>query len=383
MPKKITTQEIASPFEITNAGSTTYIKRALGDVARRFPTGGLGLEQIEAYLRSYGLECIVCGVKPSGIRDKLKAYLASYVHAGYPMIIVGEMYSSAVKENSYKCMGLHAITALGYAISPKFKSGSLSNRIERLFAHDDNIGPFTSFQFRDCPTGTFEKLLKTPSVPEKDATAIQNEIQSPSSNVLRKKEHEITEYLENESGMKPEGIVYRKFVPAYLVIPLNQKIRLPYEVVATFAEQIQIIWDKKIPWRANDHEEICWSIEMKEVSELKAELSRSQEITKDEDFRSLLSLAMPKYVWRLAFSANINGQEVRLADYLFDATDLIQGGGVVGRVEYRKNQYSKTFVTRVSAFVHEWMNRYSAEPDPSVWPILHTLYGSILEAEAA
>ena len=377
LPKKITTQEIPSPFEITNISSSTFIKRTVGDVARRFPTGGLGLEQIESYLRTLGLECIVCGIKTEELQEKLKDYLASYVQAGYPMIIVGNMYVSNSSDKNFRHLGLHAITALGYAHTEKFDSGNQSKRIERLFAHDDNVGPFTSFHFETCDLGQFTEYLKSDITPIKPkmhfgAGAKENGIPI---NQGTGQEGSVTGYLSNRSGRPNVGVTDRKFVPGYLIIPINGKIRLPYEIVHTFARQISLAYERKksVWFEAGKSHSISWSINLVEVSKLKADLWKAKGIKKDSDFSRLLQISMPKYIWRLNFSTLIAGEELSWVDFLIDATDLLQGGGVLAALKHDLNDGSEPFLSLIIASVREWITRYPDQVLPQVYPLLQTI----------
>lgn len=372
MPKKITTTEIVSPFEITNSSSNTYTKRAIGDVTRRFPTGGLSLEQIESYLRLYGVECIVCGILPNEVGQKLKDYLASYVRGGYPMIVVGSMYGSAQKDEDFELMGLHAVTALGYSESTTFEKDNKSQRIQRLYAHDDNIGPFTSFHFNTCETGNFTKLLKS-----------KNKIESHDKIIDRIKgtlgdtpEDNITCYLENKSGIAKSGFAFRKFVPKYLIIPVNSKIRLPYEIVCTIAKQIGYAYEKRksIIFGGKQAPTSGWDIELMDVSKVKQYIATSKTITRDNDFQELICIPMPKYVWRLGFTGFVEGTEIPWVDILLDATDLLQGGGVLAIITHDKYETAQTFTCALVMFIKEWIERYPHEIDADAEPIIQTLY---------
>lgn len=372
MPNKITTNEIVSPYEITNASSNTFTKRAAGDVSRRFPTGGLSLEQIESYLRSYGLECIVCGILSNEANDKLKDYLASYVKGGCPMIVVGSMYGSVHKDRGYKLMGLHAVTALGYSESQNYEKGNISKRIQRLYAHDDNVGPFTSFHFRHCARGDFTSLLEknNPPISPEEIMAVITEKRD------QVPEDAITCYLENQSGISKSGFAFRKLVPKYLIIPVNSKVRLPYEIVCTVARQFEFAYEKrKRGWFGNGTApNLAWNIELMEVSDIKQHLAIAETITRDEDHINLLSMPMSKYIWRLRFMGHVDDKELPWVDILLDATDLLQGGGVLALITHDKTKYADTFAGVLTVFTREWIERYQNEIDADVEPIIRTLY---------
>lgn len=372
MPKKITTNEIASPFEITNASSNTYTKRALGDVSRRFPTGGLSLEQIENYLRQYGLECIVCGVLPSEKDEKIKDYLASYVNGGYPMIAVGDIYTSKNKESGFKKQGLHAITVLGYAQGMNFEHGSSSQLIDRLFAHDDNIGPFSRFDFSKLKQGEFLNQLEK----ETHSNEVDDILKSIKGEKEKPVEHYITHFLESKLKMAPSSVLYRRLVPKYMILPVNGKIRLPYEIVSALAKQISTVFEKRKTILTGDpNPPSCgWSIDLLEVSAVKKYISSLSSVSRDEDYFRQLCMPMPKHIWKLSFFGCANGEQIPWVDIFLDATDLLQGSALLTVLTHNQNTYGETFGCAIAAFSKEWVERYPHEIDPDVEPIIMALY---------
>lgn len=382
MPRKIATDEIPSPYDITKIGSSTYIKRDKGDVSRQFPAGGLGLEQIESYLRKFDLECIVCGLRAEVANSRIKEYLDSYLRAGYPMIIVGNMYVRQKTGADYELRGLHAITALGYADSNTFVAGSAAQRMERLFAHDDNVGPFTSFRFDTTPEvmTAASEALKVENFPTAEDIVRR----------VRRNEHDENsnssqEFLSNESGLESESRTYRRILPLYLVIPINSKVRVPLEVVTTLATLIFNAFEKikKATWGVRKTPPtISWSCRLKDVSTVKRELRTQETVERNDDFIELLMKPMPRYLWDVSFAEqNSSDRPTTLIQILVDATDLLQGGGVVGIVVHDvDNPNAEAFNSFLSRSVIDWVARSLSQQGAQVVPILRSLNALFQEA---
>jgi hypothetical protein len=371
MPKKITTDEIPSPFEITKTGSSTYIKRSQEDVARQFPTQGMGLEQIEGYLRSHDLECIVCGLKPDVANSRIREYLDSYLRAGFPMIVVGNLYTESEKEGIYRAEGLHAMTALGYADSNAFVSNSASSRIQRLFAHDDNIGPFTSFRFERVNTNV---LIDEPVSATTTVEHIKRVLESGS----QAGDISSRDVLANKSGIAGLNALQRVLVPVYLVIPINRKVRVPLEIVLNFANSINDMFDQLKPsiyGQNTSQPEVSFSCRLKEVSTVKDEIrSRKFLVGYHEQAKFLIS-PMPKYVWDISFSEKDDSNRPSvLVQILVDATDLLQGGSIVWVLWNVNRPNAVTLISCIARMGKDWIERNARMLDPSILPLVRSLY---------
>lgn len=355
-PRNITTEAIPSPYEITNKSNNIYSKKSLGDISRRFPTSGLTLEQIEFYLRSHEFDCIVCGINPEESTDKLKDYLATYVKGGHPMIVVGRVYATNDISQGYSFIGNHAVTALGYGEQEKNISGAEYSKIEKLYAHDDNIGPFASYHFTDVNSDGFLKILEN-----------QN-------SELITWERKIKGYLANESGLRNGNQFYRIFVPCYFLIPINHKIRLPSEPLSAFVKHLVTYFKKtKMDISENDCAlDLSWRLELEQYDATKSHFLKSSKIPYDKK-TLLLVERMPKYIWRLQFFSIADNNRSEAIDILFDATDISQSVGVLALVAYDQ-PHTKTIQMQFLRWIKSRCERPSKEVEESITPVFKSIY---------
>jgi hypothetical protein len=213
LTKKFTTQEIPSPFEITNTGSANMQEPAIGTIARKFPTNGLSLPQIDSYIRRCGLESIVFSLHPTDDASALLDYTAAFVRGGSPILLLGSLHASDHREDGYDRLGYHAMTILGFSVADGFQPGPWASRIARLFAHDDNVGPFSSFQIERLSMDKHEGLLgsdarnivktKPPNGNGKSISTLQE--QTPKGTI----------HLLNQSGLQRVGGEVYRIISSY------------------------------------------------------------------------------------------------------------------------------------------------------------------------
>lgn len=371
LPKRLTTPQIPSPYEITNLAYNGNSFPAPGEILRKFPTKGLSLPQIEACLRSFNLDPLIIGLSPERQIDLLQEYCGTFVRAGNPIIILGELYVSDDEKKNYRPLGMHAITALGFATSQGFLEGHWSNRIERIFAHDDNLGPFSSFHISQVDRRTFEGYLR-PGLHLEDPTGWKNGNGNSSSS---EKESPPYRHLFNRSGLVNEGTeVFRRFVPLYLAVPIEPKIRLPYETLALFMEQILGLLldpedvDQNMPMSSAPTSHF---IELHDITTLKTSVLRNKSLNK-EIKESILSATLPKHIWFTGITRRgTDDNDDPLLSFLFDATALRQSGGLLSIVAFDARDHSSPTLNRIRKALS---NRHLKNAVPaSIEPIIRDL----------
>ena len=340
LPKYLTTQLIPSPYEITRLGSQLLKAPAtgVGEVTRRFPTNGLTVEQIAAALDSQGLDSIVCGLKP----DQLAEYTAAFVGGGCPMIVVGRLYTSAHRDHGYGQGILHAITVLGYASSDRRLAGPSSDRIERIYAHDDNVGPYTSYAVQVLDRCKFPELLVNPG----------NSGQGDSL------ERAVKAHLFNASGRALTGQHYRRMVPVYVIVPVNPKIRFPYETVFLLATQIAKLISTHAPGRWSPGTvipQVAWGIRLRDLSTYMAEI-RAADWLDPEAWRTCATSSWPRFLWVLRFTTVDADQP--LLELVLDATALRQAPMLLAA--HTPEPLSIDEETLISVLI-AWIDGYLAE----------------------
>jgi hypothetical protein len=166
----------------------------------------------------------------------------------------------------------------------------------RLYAHDDQVGPFARMEF--LPGG----LLNTAQV--------------------------------NEKGKRFETAAD----PSMMIVPLYHKVRIPFSQIVQFAISV----DRQINdvRSANPHpqslqERIVWHLELLQLDDYRARL---REVPMPEATKlALLTKPMPRFVWVL----NANSQDgTRLFDLLLDPTDLLQGRLFLDAVPYDQQAFT-------------------------------------------
>lgn len=256
-----------SPNEITkNAGNLFF------NSGRTFPNHGLDVYQICKAIENVGL---VTELRNKNIFlndiDTVKAFVYGYLKLGLPVLL-------GIKIDG---IGDHLITVSGYkeikAISRFSQTISLkSHFIERFYAHDDQIGPFSRIGFNG------NKILTS-------------------------------WWLKDDVQNKLEATVSSVFVP------LHPKIRITFEEVYkkinNFDKFLYLIFDT-----LNTKIELVWDIYLDFSESLKSEIKNNPTIRKFKK-REILTKQMPRFIWRSICIID----DKYVVEIIFDATDIGRG----------------------------------------------------------
>lgn len=284
---------LKSPSQITKDADNVS-----PDGGRLFPNKGLNLLQICNAIVNSGL---VSEIKQPDITlyneigesigafvssTYLKKILNAYSPIGIPIILV-------IKVPNGNQIGMHAIVVSGYKqnapahIAPEEKINFLSENIEKIYAHDDQWGPFVRIDF------------------ENDADLI-------------------TPWSVTSEAKLPTRL-------ANIVIPVYPKIRISYEDIEVivrgfdtiltlfFSDKIvaDLVWDIKINFSENFKNQIINS-------------SLDEEVKFYHIFKSL-----PKYIW--VASCFVSGNKI--LDFSFDATDVNSGMIAISIISYLPDEF--------------------------------------------
>ena len=274
---------LKSPSEITSDADT------IGpDGSRLFPNKGLDLLQLcQAILKS-GLVSEV--KKPDlNIYDEdgkiikevvschyLKKILNSYSSLGLPIILIILVPSG----NSH---GLHAIAVFGYnqkapeKIPPKDEISFLADNIEKIYAHDDQWGPFVKIEFID------DYNIKTP-------------------------------WTDSDHDHKPTLI-------ERIIVPVYPKVRISYEDIEILILGFDAIFTSF--FRNKIIQDLVWDIKIDYSEKFKDVILASYLSNRDKI--KLISKSMPRFIW----IATCYISKHKIFEFSFDATDV--NSGMIGK----------------------------------------------------
>lgn len=258
------------------------------DGSRLFPNKGLSVLQICQAIFNSGLVSEVkqpdyietdANKNPTGYYVTnlyTKKILNAYSAIGIPIILVisvpdGEQY------------GLHAISVLGYKqkpaepVAPEPRIRWLAENIDRIYAHDDQWGPFVKVGF--------EKNIDL-----------------------------ITPWTEHHADHLPTKVTN-------IIVPVYPKVRISYEDIEAITLGLDAIltffFDKKIL------HDLVWDIKIFYSESFKADINGS---SLDDALKlERLTGSLPKYLWVAICYIG----KFKVFEFTFDATDV--NSGMIGR----------------------------------------------------
>lgn len=345
MPSWFTVHEIPSPFQITSSGWDGKIMPMEGETASRFPSNGMDVKQIVGCLRQHGIETSVLGLPTDDGCTKLLENIAAYLDAGTPILLVGTLYGKRIGEPHFTRRGLHAATVLGYGHRDTFKEDGWSGRIERIYIHDDTLGPFASYAIERCDAGTFPAVLQY---------GADQEVQPV--------ERVVTTYLKNNSAQEAGIGVSSYVVPRYIVVPINPKQHLPYPTVRDFAGQLYA-WHKRVGpmYYGGPFPPISWSIRLVDQVAFKTRILKNSAWLDIQQKESILNESLPRLLWTIDFTALVDDAEKMIAMLVLDATSLQQEGAVRNILVGDADRAETLFSLWLSCFEH-----YEARKDQTI-----------------
>lgn len=327
-----------SPVEITK-GAAALTSEV---VPRALPNKGLTSSQIIRAMVNVGLDPMCFS---ASIPWRLKATAYAYLKGKIPLLLTVALHDISKKKskrkyNYYK--NKHAVAITGFRlddIAPiavgKYGFKLRASKITKLYAHDDQVGPFARMVF--------------------DGKEIDvNEVDDPDN----------PKPLESmkTSWRGGDGIIgHTRALPEILFVPLYHKVRIDFDFVRKVALQFDSLLKQWLIVKGQPSlfHEVEWDIYLSHVNDLKEEIIDSPDLTQTAKERLALE-ALPKYVWRCILWK----QNKRLLEMLIDATD-IEGG----KYFLRAFAYDPGFYLGVCIISADWARGYSVRRLPS-WPIL-------------
>ncbi len=284
---------ILSPSAITAAAS----KYAPLD-SRYFPNSGLNAFQMASAIRNVGLEPYKVNAQSEFV---FKTTLFAYLKAGIPVILGFDLLNGSSGER----IGKHAVAVTGHSIPEEDASSDFNDfpldalKIDRIYVHDDGIGPFARMnidkeRFVEGDKQYFS--LTTSWMCASDTQACY------------------------------------KAIPEIFLIPLYHKIRIPFQsILNCLAPLISLFSINHIP-KTFYPNGLSWEIYLTTNNRLKSELLEEGSL-RGESLKTILVAGMPKYIWR----ALAKDGENKIVDFVFDATDIEQGAFLSNTIHYESN----------------------------------------------
>jgi hypothetical protein len=285
---------IPSPVEITKAANV-----AVSHSSRSLPSQGLNPNQMAAAMRAVGLDPFSVNASDEHI---LKSTVYAYLRGHVPILLGIKLFEK--DKSGYVFDGNHAVALTGYRLKkqkaiPSGKTGFLlrAARVDKIYAHDDQVGPYARMQFDGCCVDYKGEKFMSAATSWPDRAGKLDNVRA---------------------------------VPTLMLVPLYHKIRIPFEVIHDLAVRFDSLIELLRPFaRAVLPERVEWDIFLTTVNEYKSSLLKSSK----PSFlyrRAVLQENMPRFLWRATACL---GQDA-LFDLLFDATDIEQGQLFVRAVEY-------------------------------------------------
>ncbi|MDP2157450.1 MAG: hypothetical protein Q8K68_07065, partial [Nitrospirota bacterium] len=184
---------------------------------------------------------------------------------------------------------------------PVGSSGFLSkaSRIDKIYVHDDQIGPFARM--------------------ESDGVPVCLEKGNP-------------EFSLSTSWRGSSGVIgSARAVPVAILVPLYHKMRITYDVI----ERIVINFDSSVEtFRSNGlipqlGKRLEWDLFLSTINDLKEEILQSRDLDEAERIE-VLTERMPRFVWRA--TAVIDKKPI--VELVFDATDIEQGNFLIRAIRF-------------------------------------------------
>lgn len=252
---------LPSPSDITKSA-----KNLFQNSGRTYPNSGLDHFQIGNAIESVGLVSELRNSNKFADVSYLKAFVYAYNKMGLPILLGIDIVG----------LGGHLITIIGYKEEnnitfPRTPEMSLkASKIERLYVHDDQIGPFSRLGFNaagNIITGWWDTI---------------------------------------------DGFVKKEATLLSVFIPIHNKIRLTFENVYAKIRILDFYFFQRLPLV-----EVYWDIFLSFSNDYKEEINNSKSINPTLK-RKLLIEPLPKYIW---LAKGYLGAEC-IIELIFDATQI-------------------------------------------------------------
>lgn len=284
---KLFQHRIPAPVEITSWAGEQLPDNLIAAGARAFPNSGLTARQMAQAIKDVTLEPYVVR---AGSAYNVSAIIYAYLRGKIPPIL--SLHISSYDSDSECYIGAHAVAVTGFSlgrgdsrIESPLGFNLRSNKIDKIYVHDDQIGPFSRMEW---------SLLPSPS--------------QVGDEFIYK-------------GLKSSWSDHTFASPDFLLLPLYEKIRIPFSLIhdsmAALSSILEILRCRE--GSSMESMEPEWDIFLTTVGDYKTSV-REEYFNSGFNYTPCLYVDLPRFLWRVIL--RVSG-DVHL-DMLFDATGIAQ-----------------------------------------------------------
>jgi hypothetical protein len=277
---------VVRPATITTSANTIIYRRA----GRAMPSRSLSTEQMIEAIRRIGLEPLL---EPVVETTPLMSMIYGYLEFGIPVILMARL-----KEAGYQG---HAVTVTGFRIGDRVPQwteplnsdvDTKARRIERLYIHDDNLGPFARV-FPQAVEASFGTSAGLPS-----AYWPPFQLQS------------------FDADMNPEHTLF----PAVVMAPVYGKIRITFTDAHSWVQRLTVV----LGLIGVNCTSFVWDIKLTTTQRFKSLLRERYSAMKPA--MDMLSEPQPRFIWRAVACRGEN----EIVELLIDGTGISRSCPVFG-----------------------------------------------------
>jgi hypothetical protein len=297
------------PRVTADATQSIFAKRVL-------PSDGLTSSQICSAIRQNGLEPEVFVADKLAATVPLVSLMYGYLSYGLPLLMIARIQGYTDQAHAFAFNGFSQLAkqhAVELILPPDPQTGACQEaprftgaRINELYAHDDQIGPF-SHLYVHPPTVVGKTSTFTGSWPvprTEDAAVIE---------------------------------------PLHIIVPIYKKIRLSYIEAYLVVTQIRAVLEKTLLRNNVSVSYAEWDLRLTDTSAYKEEIGREKALPSDR-VRYLLCEPQPRYFWR----STLTLAGTRVAEFLIDATEFGKSNPLFG-VNYFHERVRTAFFSDLEA----------------------------------
>lgn len=286
----------------TKAPSLSEITILAGDKylnsGKIFPSKGLEVNQVCKAINKIGL---ISELRTELFNENLfKGYVYAYLRGEIP-VLLGLRFPSNDD---------HLVTINGYRFGKSSKNiKNISDNIERLYVHDDQIGPFARLIINDRHDPDF-KTDEVESIYNFDLTTSWW------------KKEKLHEWIK-KNNFPTETPTFKKSdfenaKPAYIIIPLAPTIKVTYEDI--FEQQGFISFIMNFFTDIGKH--LVWDIFLMKSNKYKKWLIDRFQQKNNKQFEYILQQSLPQYIWVIQAWTG----DKLLFDFIYDTIELNKTG---------------------------------------------------------